>query len=68
VELSDNAIRENAEHGVLVAGGGRAVLKANAITDNKGNGVAIDRDAEVEQTGNELRGNAEPQLIDARTP
>ena len=53
---------------MLVVEGGRAVLEGNAVADNRGNGIVIGWDAEVEQNGNELSGNAEPQLLDGRTP
>ena len=68
MQLSGNAIRESAEHGVVVDEGGRAVLEGNAVADNHGNGIVIGWDAKVEQSGNELSGNAEPQLLDARAP
>jgi nitrous oxidase accessory protein NosD len=66
--LSESAIRASAEHGVLVVEGGRAVLEGNTVADNRGNGIVIGWEAEVEQNGNQLTGNAEPQLLDARTP
>ena len=68
MQPSGNAIRESAEHGVVVDEGGRAVLEGNAIADNHGNGIVIGWDAVVEQSGNELSGNAEPQLLDAHAP
>jgi hypothetical protein len=66
--LIGNAIRDSAEHGVLVVEGGRAVLEDNAVADSRGNGIVLGWEAEGEQNGNQLTGNAEPQLLDARTP
>jgi nitrous oxidase accessory protein NosD len=66
--LSESAVRDSAEHGVLVVEGGRAVLEGNTVADNGGNGIVIGWEAEVEQDGNQLTGNAEPQLLDGRTP
>jgi hypothetical protein len=44
------------------------VLEGNALADNRGNGIVIGWEAQVEQNGNQLTGNAEPQLLDAHTP
>jgi nitrous oxidase accessory protein NosD len=66
--LIDNAIRESVEHGVLIVEGGRAAIEGNVIADNEGNGIVIDWEGEAELEGNELSGNAEPQLLDAHAP
>jgi hypothetical protein len=44
------------------------VLEGNVVADNRGNGIVIGWEAEVEQNGNELSGNTEPQLLDALAP
>jgi len=51
-----------------VVEGGSAVVEGNAVADNRGNGIVIGWEAQVEHSGNELRGNAEPQLLDAHAP
>jgi hypothetical protein len=44
------------------------VLEGNALADNRGNGIVVGWEAQVEQSGNQLSGNAEPQLLDAHAP
>jgi hypothetical protein len=42
------------------------VLERNTITGNAGHGIAIAPEAEVDLIDNQLGGNADPQLRDAR--
>jgi hypothetical protein len=66
--LAGNAVRDSAEHGVLIVEGGRAVVEGNAVADSDGNGIVVGPEGEAELTDNELTGNADPQLLDARAP
>jgi hypothetical protein len=60
VELHDSLIEGNADDGVAVLAGGRAVLAGNIIQDNGGFGLSLDPAGEVSCPGaNTFSGNGQ---------
>ena len=63
-DFEANLIRDSAEHGILAIGRGAGVIDGNAVLENKGHGIALARDTDIELGENALESNKEPQVFD----
>ena len=64
--IAGNTIEASGEHGVLVLPGSRGAASSATRSPATPAGIAIAPEAEVELVDNQLDGNADPQLRDAR--
>jgi nitrous oxidase accessory protein NosD len=60
-----NIVRDSAEHGILAIGRSGGVIDGNTLRDNKGHGIALAKDTDLERGENTLEGNKEPQTLDS---